>query len=280
MITKDVVFATVADYDWPKMRAWATSLATCGFTGDKVVLTDNSLTEEAKLNLYALGFKVLNHDYLPRHRFVIRSSFLPAVNFLEQYAKNYRFAVWTDVRDLVFQSSPTQWLSRYHGQRVLVGSGEGWRIEDEKLCNAPWAEETTPHYYPFLKHHEACCGGTVAGDAYSMSDLLRNILEMVSGNEAANDQAALNYLLRAHYNNISVVPEPWEGWAVACAAYRTASFHSQVEFNRELLIHKVQPLFAKECGAVYTPNGVTPYAIVHQYDRDERWKKLIEEKYK
>ena len=112
-----------------------------------------------------------------------------------------------------------------------------------------------------------------------MRFLMRDMHKMVSESQAANDQAALNFMVRnTPYEQTTKIPAMNEGFAVMCAAFHTPSFNSYVAASIPLT--DAEPVFDKENGMVYAPGSMNvPFSIVHQYDRDSSWASIIGGKY-
>ena len=272
----DLVLGVVQNYDWPQLRAYAVSLTRSGFSGTKLLFVNN-ISTPARLHLTQLGFTLIDFFCDDRDGFIIRGRFKPVVEFLKEKYHVFRYIIWTDVRDVVFQTNPSTWLEEHLSPHKLLGAKECWKIKDEGFNNR-WARETAPEAYEGLREEDACCGGTLAGDAMWMTMILDKIYKIVSDNPQANDQGALNYLLRTPtFKEVTRVPRMEEGFAVMAAAFHTPTFNSYVDASIPLTDDA--PLFDKENGIILAPNSNIPFSIVHQYDRDKEWIPIIEEKY-
>ena len=274
-MNEDLVLGVVKNYDWPQLRAYAGSLTRSGFSGTKLLFVNN-ISTPARLHLVRLGFTLIDFFCDDRDGFIIRGRFKPVTEYLSANYQNYRYIIWTDVRDVVFQTNPSTWLETHLSPNQLLGAKECWKIKDEGFNNR-WARETTPEAYEWLKEEEACCGGTLAGTAEAVTAVLNGIYAMVRDNPQANDQGALNYLLRKTFKEIARVPKMEEGFAVMAAAFHTPTFNSYVDASIPLTDDI--PLFDKENGVVLAPNSNILFSIVHQYDRDASWIPIIEGKY-
>jgi hypothetical protein len=273
----DLIVGTIQNYDWPQVRAYAVSLVRSGFTGAKILFTNN-ITSSARVNLSQLGFNLIDFVCDDRDGFIIRGRFSPVVDFLKANHQNFRYVVWSDIRDVVFQTNPSSWLENNLGNHQLLAAKECWKIRDEG-CNDKWAKETvSAEDYVWLREEEACCGGTLAGTSSVMSAFLTGIYEIVSNSSLANDQAALNYLLRVPpFKEVVRVPSMEEGFAVMCAAFHSPTFDSYI--NPNIPLTDSTPIFDKTSGTIYAPDSYRPFSIVHQYDRDSSWTPIIEDKY-
>ena len=276
----DLIIASVKGYGWPQLQAYAVSLCRTGFTGVKLMFVDG-ITREARENLAALGFQLEDFSASDTgERYVVHGRFAPVVSFLEKHKQDFRFAIWTDTKDVVFQSDPAAWLAAHIAPSRILGAGECWRIKDETVCNARWVQAGfDASTAAWLPEQEACCGGTLAGYTEEVSVALSSVYQMVSESRVMNDQAALNYVLRVPpLAGCARVPRLAEGFAVMLAAFRSKDFYSCVPFDQNLLLDG-PPLFDKATGTVYASAGV-PFSIVHQYERDADWKASVEAKYR
>ncbi len=273
---RDLVISAVMRHNWSQLRPYAVSLARTGFSGAKLMFVCD-ITSDARNNLTDMGFNLV--DFPAVSRFVVQGRFAPAVEFLEKNRKEFRHVVWTDARDVIFQTDPSSWLEAHLKPHRLLGARECWLIKNEGF-NKKWARETvSTDVYEWFCEQEACCGGTLAGDSETVFTALSEVYRIVSGSPAANDQAALNYVLRMPpLKEVTRVPELEEGFAVMCAAFHSGGFNSYVDPLP--LTSSVPPLFDRETGTICTPGTHVPFSIVHQYDRDPLWKTIIEEKYR
>jgi glycosyltransferase involved in cell wall biosynthesis len=280
---EDVVIGSIKNYDWPKVRAYAVSLARSGFTGTKLMFVEN-VPAEVRQNLLGLGFTVVDfvtppavraeeqRDYLTfgRHRFKY------AIDYLRQFPGRYRYAVWTDVRDLVFQTNPSTWLeNNLDAPYSLVAAGEGWLVKDEPY-NDRWTKKISPSDYAWLRELEICCSGTFAGHTAVMLGVFEEIykLTLASIGVAPDnaDQGMFNRIIRTlPYKELTTVPCMSAGF---CATWFPAKSN-----DPKLIPNYGAPVFDWNDGTVYTPTTNAPFCMVHQYDRDAAWTKIVEAKY-
>jgi hypothetical protein len=268
--------SAVVGHSWPQLRPYAVSLTRTGFNGTKLMFVCD-IAPDTRANLVNMGFKLVDFS-TDRSKFVVQGRFAPAVEFLKENHKEFRRVVWTDARDVVFQTDPALWLEAHLKPHRLLGARECWLIKNEGFNNK-WAKETVnADAYEWLCEQEACCGGTLAGDSEMVFMALSEVYRIVSGSSVANDQAALNYILRIPpFKEATRIPKLEEGFAVMCAAFHSDTFSSYIDASIPLT--DSVPLFDKATGMIFTPDAHVPFSIVHQYDRDLSWKTIIEEKY-
>lgn len=272
----DVVVAVVQGLDWPVLQSYANSLVRSGFPGTKLLLAAD-ITPLARMHLNRLGFKIVDIPVVDRAKFITHSRFAAVIDFFEQHRDEFRYAVWADTRDLVFQENPSPWLEQNLAPARLIGASECWLIKNQPM-NDKWIRETcTPTDYKWLREEVACCGGTLAGDVDAVYDALCAVYKIVSASPTANDQAALNYVMRVSpLKEITRIPAMSEGFAATVGAFNTGTFKS---YSAGPQLTDDAPIFDISAATVYDPKQCSPFVIFHQYDRDDRWKLPIARKF-
>jgi len=275
----DVIFGVIRNYDWPTIRPYAVSLTKSGFSGIKVFFFEN-ITREARENLVSLGFTLQASCPTPRPDSPTfnRSRYANAVFFMKDRMKSTRYFIWTDVRDVVFQSDPSVWLEEHTGKDHvrkyhIVGSTEHILLKNEWHGNGAWAQRAAGDAYSWLQEQECCCTGVMAGTPEYMIPLLQSLILNVTRDESRGvDQGSLNYLLRIKpFKDVTLLPRMTEGFCVTCGLYQS---------DGDALIRTEKcPIFDRGTGLVYIPDTTTPFCIVHQYDRDLSWKAIIDNRF-
>lgn len=279
MSTKpDLVITAVKDYAWEQIRPFVISLEESGFQGDKVILACH-LSPFTRDCLENRGFIVVPFDsWSDSFHFVNEHRFPPVLKFLFDNGHKYRYVLWVDAGDVVFQKNPSEWLTKNAAPHNIIAARECWRVEDETEFNDPWMRATVPDEWDWMRKEEVYCGGTVAGDSETVHAALSQVYEIIQKNPKAYDQAALIYVLRKPFNFHVRVPKMNEGWVATCSAFRTNSFSSAIGRDESLLLDKA-PIFDTPRGLVLTPDGREPFVVVHQYNRDARWTRIMRSKY-
>jgi hypothetical protein len=251
-----------------------------GFQGDKVILA-SGMDSFSTSCLTNREFHVGSFNLTPVP-FVTQGRFIPLLRYLKEFGEQYRYVIWVDAADQIFQSNPSDWLDKLPDEEhVIIAARECWRIKDELQFNDPWlkASVTTPDYER-LREQEVLCGGTVAGTPVAMYSLMKSILESAQNNPRANDQSMLAYYLHRYTPAVSVrIPSMRDGWTATCTAFDTQNFHSPIGKPADQLTDDV-PIFDTEKKLVLTPDGVTPFVLVHQYNRDARWIEIMRTKFR
>jgi hypothetical protein len=279
MPKKDLVITAVNGYGWEHLRPFVLSLAASGFKGDKVILAAN-LDKFSSDCFTNRGYQVIPF-FAPADTsaFVIRDRFVPFLNFLETCKKKYRYVLWVDSGDLIFQSDPSKWLTKHTRPFSIVGARENWLIKNETTWNDPWVKAALPNDYDWLREYEVLCGGTVAGNPATMHTFIKDIYDRVCKNPTAGgDQAILNYLLHKPFSVYFPNLPPLElGWTATLSSVIADGFTSLCGTKENIV--DAPPVFDMKRGLVLTPDGKTPFVMVHQYNRDANWIRIVRAKY-
>ena len=277
---KDAVVGVIRGYDWQKVKTYANSLSRSGFSGEKLMFVEN-ISAETRENLLGLGFILvdfttppdvqanMNADYLTFGRY----RFKPVLDYLKRRESDYRFLLWCDVRDLVFQSNPIVWLEKnLKAPHKIVASGEGWLVKDEPY-NDRWNKKVNPKEYHWMRELDVLCSGFFAGEASAMLDVFARVFALTAYAPRPDgaDQAMFQRVVRTSpYKEVTLVPRMSEGF---CATWFTAKNN-----DPKLIPNYGKPVFDSD-GTVYAPDTNVPFAVVHQYDRDGTWEAVVMRKY-
>ena len=283
---KNLVISSIDLFGWNEMKLWATSLRESGYDGDAVVIAyrisdPNLVSMAADYNVSLMQASVdfqnqpINHNEQPHHKTTVnRNRFFHKAWYLMQLSEPYDWVISTDLRDVIFQKNPTDFMEMWEGNQCdanILASSEGqlyekepWNAADQKQAHGSivWA----------LKMHNASVrnAGVIAVKGTRAADLFLNIFFSCKYNtEVAGDQAAYNLLLDTAYKNESVTVTHETPWACQCHS----AFSSQ-----QLRESFVEPLPYHKDGVCYTRNE-EKFIIVHQYDRIPELKSSIEARY-
>lgn len=278
MSVRDLIIGCSTNYDWSKLKYWVNSINKSGFEGDKVLILMNcdkdtvaKLTEE---KFIIIGFKKDDNDNL-----VYQSSlpvhterFLHIYNFLKD--RDYRYVITTDVKDVVFQKNPIEYLQKECVNKNLVFSSESIRYKDEPWGDNNLKETFGPYVYEQFKNEEIFNVGVLAGHGYAIRDLALNIfLSCLNRPIPICDQSTFNVMIsRNPYTTLCKYTRSEEGWAAQLGT--TGDPSKAAQFDPLLLEAKPK----LKDGVVTTSTG-KEYYIVHQYDRVPNMRKVIEERF-
>lgn len=285
-MAKDIIIGSFTNYDWDKIRFWANSIDACGFKGDKGMIVYNAHLDTVK-KLNDRGFKIMvfNQDPQTGNLFyngqliIVVERFLHLHAFMENLLgqEDYRYVIHTDVKDVVFQRDPTQFLEAHMGDAKILASCESLRYQHE-----PWGDENVRNSFPWvyerMKSQPIWNCGVQAGDPRVMKDLWLAIYLMSVGSQHATkvhnpDQAAYNVLLSMEpYRSITRFVMSEDAWACqAGTSYDPAKMHT---FKPHLM--EPQPIWD---GQWATTSKGERHHILHQYDRIPDWKPVVEARY-
>jgi hypothetical protein len=202
--------------------------------------------------------------------------FLHIYNYLKD--NEFRYVITTDVKDVIFQKNPSEWLEEWLGNESfdddLVFSSESILYKNEPWGDNNLMETFGPYIHNIFKENEIYNVGVLAGRGYAMRDLVLNIfLACVGKPIKICDQSTFNFLISQHpYLKTSKYAKSEDGWA--CQLGTTVDPSKINEFKPFLL----EPSPIMQDGKVVTSTG-KEFSIVHQYDRVPEWKNIIEAKY-
>jgi hypothetical protein len=276
----DCVIGCSTNYDWAKLKYWVNSINESGFTGDKVMILMNC-DKETVSKVSDAGFDIIGFGQDDKGNLVYNSNMMVHVErFYHIYqhlkSKDYRYVITTDVKDVIFQKNPSEWLeiNLPEGQSDLVFSSESIKYKDEPWGDQNLRETFGTQIYEDFKDNTIYNVGVLAGRGYAMKDLMMNIFASCLGRPIKIcDQSTFNFLISQHpYLKTSKYAQSEDGWA--CQLGTTADPSKLEQFKPFLL----EPLPKMVGDKVATSTGIE-YTIVHQYDRVPEWRKVIEEKY-
>ena len=285
-MTKDIILGSFTNYDWDKIQYWVNSIDACGFDGDKGMIIYNAdIKTVQKLN--ERGFKIMafNQDAKTGNLFyngqliIVVERFIHLHAFIENLLQqeNYRYVIHTDVKDVVFQRNPSEWLEANMGDAKILASCESLQYQHE-----PWGDENVRNSFPWvyekMKSKPIWNCGVQAGDPRVMKDLWLAIYLLSVGSQHATkvpnpDQAAYNVLLSMEpYKSITRFVMSEDAWACqAGTSFDPAKMHT---FKPHLL--EPQPTWD---GSWATTSTGVRHHILHQYDRIPDWKPVVEARY-
>jgi len=276
---KDVTLAVVYDMSWDDLRPYAVSLVRSGFTGLKILVVDQSTKPGVRENFTRLGFTVVERitppltsnqwDEFGWTRFYYAAAIL-------RKNPGFRYAIWTDARDVVFQMNPSTWIEQNLDPDKIAIEGLGHTLAACPIHNGPWVQLlcSTPEEWNRLKMFEGVTTGTFAGDAKAMQSFMDSVYSICCRVKHPNstDQGAMNYLTRTFpYNTIIRVPTPQEGFSVVDAGEGPAWANTFTE--------PVKGMPTLENGVLLSSETKLPIAMAHLYTRVAVWREAIHKKY-
>jgi hypothetical protein len=278
MKVRDLIIGCSTNYDWSKLKYWVNSINKSGFEGDKVLVLMNcdavTVQKVVDSGFAVIAFQKdkqgnLRHDSkMPVHT----ERFIHIYNFLKD--RDYRFVITTDVKDVVFQKNPIEYLEKECMNKNLVFASESIRYKDEPWGDKNLRETFGEFVYEQFKEEEIFNVGVLAGHGYAIRDLALNIfVSCLNRPIPICDQSTFNFMIsRNPYQALSKYARSEEGWAAQLGT--TGDPTKAAEFDPVLLEPK-----PKLKGDMVTTSTGEEFYIVHQYDRVPEMKKVIEEKF-
>jgi len=288
---KDIVIGCITNYNFDTIKYWVNSLDRSGFDGVKIMLCydiEYAVAEElTKRNYTIFGFGQdkqngnLTYKHPVNRPFNIcldRFAHIPFFLNKAEHKDQYRYIFVTDVRDVIFQSNPSEWLEKNIGDKKINVACESLTYENESWGKNNMKLSFGPLIYERMKNKLIYNAGTISGEFNTMLDFMTNIFLSCGGSPAhvagggGPDQAALNVLLdMVPYKEITNFAMSEDGYA---AQLGTTGFQVNHKYGQHLI--EKAPIMVKD---VICTSKSEPFALVHQYDRVPGWKEIIEGKY-
>lgn len=294
-MAKDLIIGGASNYKYDDIKYWINSIKKSGFEGDiALVVTNIELVELEKIaekgvNILAYGQKDADGNYssnsqMPPHV----ERFFHIWNYLNTTKEKYDFVITTDVRDVVFQRNPSDFLT-HDGFIGFVAAGEGLAYKDEPWGNNNYLQAFGPFFHNLIKDKEIYNVGVMAGKYDLVRDMLLMILQLsVNRPIPIVDQAVYNFILNTDvFKNQTEFFGNGSGWAcnlgTTLAAIQSGAGDigqrndpsTQIMYQTKYLAD--QPVIGED-GTVYNAYEM-PFYIVHQYDRVAGLAEKIRAKY-
>lgn len=273
---KDVIVGCITGYNFQNIKPWVNSLDSCGFVGDKFMICYD-IDVDVVEKLQERNFNVINMELNGKNIVLNRFKDIWYIfNFVVK--EKYRYLITADVKDVIFQNNPVDWLEKNIKDKKINVGCESLRYKDEEWGFNNLKNSFGDIFCNWIGNNLIFNAGTISGEFHAMLDLALNIYlicgrspEYVVGG-GGPDQAALNVLLNMEpYKSITNFAMSESGYA---AQLGTTGNQVLQKFGNSL----VETVPIMRDGVVYTSSEI-PFSIVHQYDRVPEWKKIIEEKY-
>lgn len=248
------------NYTWNNSKIFVKSLRDTGYKGD-IVFVDGTQDEftlskykEYKVSILPCGKEMKD----------IVGVFL---SFLINNEDVYNKVFTSDVRDVVFQSNPFDYVNDYNLHLV----SEDLKIKEQHL-NVGWIKQDYgSDILAQIENETIICAGTTYGGIESVITLIEKMLIQ----SPKNHQAMINYLVRT--GKIEAIVEPNDGHSVVWTiGTKIDTEHDDFYKIQEQLITTIDDDFYKiQKPIITTLDDVIP-PVIHQYDRHPRIRKMLE----
>lgn len=304
---QDLIIGSITDYTYEQIEPWVNSIEKSGFTGIKAMIAYNCKADvveklkEKDFTIFAFeqdqnGNYVYNTD---KEKFsIVVERFAHMWYFLSQIDNDIDYVIATDVKDVIFQSNPSDYLDEMlvSGKTDVIVASENFLYKDE-----PWNVNNMnyafgPTVYQKVMNRPIYCAGVIAGRKEAVIDLFLNIFMLCRGTASKTpggggpDQAALNVLLSTYaWNSVTRYETPETSWCCHLGTTLSAVKSGAGEIGQTYLRDpSTLDKFTNTAlyddviiidDVVYNKND-EPYCIIHQYDRINGLKEKIERKYR
>ena len=294
-MAKDLLIGGASNYTYDDVKCWINSAKKSGFDGDIVLVATNiKLTELEKIaekgvQILAYGQKDADGNYSSNSQMAPHvERFFHIWNFLNTTKEEYDYVITTDVRDVVFQKNPSDFL-RNDTFIEFVAAGEGLAYKDEPWGNNNYLQAFGPFFHNQIKDKEIYNVGVMAGELVTVRDILLMILQLsVNRPIPIVDQAVYNFILNTDtFKNQTEFFGNNSGWTcnlgTTLAAIQSGAGDigqrndptAQLLYQTKYLVD--QPVISED-GTVYNAHEI-PFYVVHQYDRVAGLAEKIRAKY-
>jgi hypothetical protein len=263
---KDLLVGCITKYTKSDIEPWVESIQRSGYTGGKMMLVYD--VSQDVINYLKLNHFDVYQSQLNQH--IILQRFLDLHHLLKDIDCDR--IIWTDVKDVIFQTNPSHWLNK-NKTKPIIACSECITFKDDEWAVTN-AGTSFPMEWEWLQNKTSHCAGTIAGDKEYIRDLFINIYRwsLTSSNPGQlSDQAAYNVLInQTQYKDIVQFTPQEDGFATQLGTVLIKKDH----FGDKLLEPTpiVDDLIRNQKGE--------PFVIVHQYDRNPQLKQSIHNMYK
>lgn len=270
-------------YDWSKVKGWVRSVRSTGFTGDIALLTYRitqpeefiAQCEEYNVNVFSITHDAfgnqINHTAGGRDTQSHQLRFFHAWQLLQENFDTYDYVIMTDVRDVIFQKNPIDFLKNHINQELIISSEaitfgkEAWNAENLVRGFGPFLLELSKDWTVYNV-------GVLAGKPSAMKNLFLTLYNSTVGRYIPSDQSAFNVMLREGLLKGRFLHTGHDSnWACQCGT----TLDPEKAHYRSVL---TEPIPVVKNGLVYNTNGEL-FHLVHQYDRVPELKRYIEQLY-
>lgn len=262
-----IILGCITKYQPNDIKPYVESIEESGFGGKKVMMVYD-VPQETIEYLKSKGWELYGNE-LQQH--IILQRFRDIYKLLEQFPKET--IIWTDVKDVIFQSDPTKWIEENKKGKILAFS-ESITMKDD-----PWARVNSGTSFPmeweWLQNKTSYCAGTIVGESEYLRDLFIDIYRwsMTTANtDQLSDQAAYNVLINLkQFSDIVQFVNQEEGFVTQLGTVLV----KKDEFRDVLL----EPTPIVDENYIVKNQKREIFPLVHQYDRIPEFKQFIYQKY-
>lgn len=281
-VKKDLIIGGADKYNWNNVRNWVKSIRATNFDGDIVLvayrISDDIIRgcEEHGVTVISVGWDSWGNNII--HEQMNRDTQSHQLRFfhiwqLLQSNDQYNNIIITDVRDVIFQLNPSEWLNQHFKYHQIVAPSEGVTFGTEAWNRENVNSAFGPYVTKSLENNLVFNVGTIAGEFEAIKNLCLTIYLMGFGHQIPNDQAAFNLLVNGMIKDITLRVDMRDSWACQCGT----ALDPEKSYLKDTGVYTdIIPTIRD--GIVYA--GDIPFTLVHQYDRVPGLVDQINERYR
>ncbi len=268
---KDLIIGAYDHLGWNHLKYIVNSIKKTGYTGDICFVCFNS-TFETVDRLVEEGVMVVACEKDEANKVYKRTGAIPVhverffhfFNILKDNAYKYRYVIHADLRDIIFQKNPSDWLDetlRKYGKQVVVTS-ECMKYSDEPRETKNLEQTFGPYFHDYFKHNPIYNVGFFAGESIYIRDLCLNIFLMATNRPIPIcDQSVFNVLMyNTIYRDCVYYADMKEGLICHLG---TVMDPTKIDSFRPYLLEK-EPIFENDLFKTHTAEV---FVAAHQWDR-------------
>lgn len=262
-----IILGCITKYKPEDIKPYVESIEQSGYSGKKIMMVYD-VPQETIDYLKSKGWELYGNQ-LQQH--IILQRFRDIYKLLESFPKE--IIIWTDVKDVIFQTDPTKWIEQNKTKPILAFSECITFKDDEWACVN--SGTSFPMEWEWLQHLPSYCAGTIVGDSEYLRDLFISIYRWsltTSNPDQLSDQAAFNVLINlSQFKDIVQKVEQEEGFVTQLGTVLVKKDH----FGDKLL----EPTPLVDSNFIVKNQKSESFCLVHQYDRIPQFKEFIYNKY-
>jgi hypothetical protein len=291
---KTAILAVAKGYDVEDVRPWAESLKNSGFSGKVFVILYDATEEIAEyfksLDFYVLMGKERGGVHIATQRFYDYADILK-----NKFCEDVDLVIHTDIRDVIFQKNPEEWLIENIKDHQIIASGEGVCYRHEDWNGDGLQKQFGKKVFMEMIDTETLCSGVIAGRRDAMIHLFSTVYELAfyaADTGGFVDQHFYNLAIRKIYDKVTYVAGGDSEWTANLGTLIAIPMNSpewsigpRTPYNSYERIRKggyisnmLVGLPKMIEGVICNANGQA-FTIVHQYDRYQPWKETLLEKH-
>jgi len=271
-IKKCLTIASCQGYDYKTISPWINSLNSCGFKGDKVIIGIDA-SDELEKQITRAGvycYKVKSTEN--KNRYIER--FKHIADFLKIFQDSYDYIITTDIKDVIFQKNPEEWIRNNIKNNNIIASSESIKIKDENWNKYQIYAALGNEIGKFLENYEAQNIGILAGKIDSIFKISEYIYyQGLKCSNTNGDQPLFNYIIHNELKEKTLFANHDNGWSLNCGV--AACDRTEKEFKKHLL-HNIPHIDSNNIIRNFKNEEI---CIIHQYDRNSLWKDNLLKKY-